>query len=279
MLPKVAYFYWGSEVMSFLRYMTFKSFRHYHPDWEMVLIKRRVPLAKEDYKWGETQDFMFAPLDDYSDRLSELNVSMECLEDSYPEIATMDLSDVHTSDILAWSILGHRGGVISDTDIVYTSTLDYERFKDLDFGIVCFKDKPKANYMPVSFMISQPNEICKDVYDKATKVVKKTVYESAGTPALIKTVKSFDDMKLKYPDLKVEKLPSKIVFPWSEEHLWRTYAGFAFEQNQFDDLNEDTIGIHWYAGAIGNQKYNRAYTEGTYKNFDSTISKAIGVCL
>ena len=174
-LPKVAYFYWGSETMSFLRYMTFYTFRAHNTDWKIVLIKRKKPLGKIDYGWAETQDFMLNELPDYSHKLDELNVTVEWLEDEYPEIAALDISDVHTSDILAWYILARKGGVVSDTDIIFTRPFDYERFKNTEFGIVCFEGWPKKDYMPVSFMISQPNII----HDRTYKASLKNVDNNA----------------------------------------------------------------------------------------------------
>ena len=142
MIHKVAYFYWGNERMSFLRYCTFKTFRYYNPDWKIILVKRKNPLEAKKYNWTETQDFMYEQSEDYSDRLDELDITVEYLEDEYPEIAALDISDVHTSDILAWYILAYKGGIVSDTDIIFTASFDYELFKSTEFGIVCFDKLP-----------------------------------------------------------------------------------------------------------------------------------------
>lgn len=261
--------------MSFLRYMTFKSFRYYHPNWNIKLIRRKTHRLIEKYRFREKQDWM-TTVKDYSHRLDDLSIEVQYLEDVCPEIASMDISDVHISDLLAWNILAKRGGVISDTDIIYTKSFDYDKFCDVDFGIVSFERRPKANYMPVSFMVGKPNEICEKIYDKARAVVNKHIYESAGTPALTKAVGNFHKMIESFPSLNIQRLPSKIVFPWAEEHPWRFYSDFAFKENLFKSLHETTIGIHWYAGA--NQQYNKIYTEDTYMDFDTTISSAIKAC-
>lgn len=276
-LPKTVYFYWGSEKMSFLRFMSFKSFRHHHPDWRMVLVRRQEPLPRKSYRWSESQDFMYRRLRDYSGRLATLDIEVEALESEYPEIAARGLSDVHTSDLLSWFILARKGGVVSDTDIIYTATFDYERFMDTEFGMVCFENLPKAGYMPVSFMISQPNEIHERIYQQALESIDDQVYESAGTPAIERAVGSFEEIVRAFPRTKVVRLPSRIVFPFSEAHPFESYRAMAFEQDL--TLHPDTIGIHWYAGAPGHQKINRAYRERSYEKFHCTVSRAIQVAL
>jgi hypothetical protein len=241
----------------------------------MVLVKRKKPLGKVKYDWAETQDFMFDDLKDYSLELNNLNIELEWLEDEYPEIAALDISDVHTSDILAWYILARKGGVVSDTDIIYTSSFDYERFKNTEFGIVCFKGWPKPDYMPVSFMISQPNPIHEKIYQASLKNVDKNVYESAGTICIEKSVGSFRNIEKQYPEIDVDRLPSQIVFPFSEARPWSEYSKLAFSYNAYPHLHKDAIGIHWYAGAPGHQEINVAYADGDYRKFNNTVTSAI----
>ncbi len=283
MMPKSIYFYWGNETMSFLRYMTFKSFRFYHPDWEITLVKRRVMLKNKGkgLKWSQNQDFTKKFKNDYSDKLGELNIKLEWLEDSYPEVAAIKgISDVHTSDILAWYILAHKGGVVSDTDILYVAPIDYEKFKDIDFGVVNFQGQPKPTYMPVSFMLGQPNKAWKKIYDVSRKVVKSNVYESAGTPALKKAVgRKFEDIVKNFPAVNVQRLPSQIVFPFADKYNGSQFMNLNFKQDKFDSFSKDVVGIHWYAGRKGVQQFNKQYDIDTYAKYKSTISRAIGACM
>lgn len=274
-LPKRAYFYWGNEAMSFLRYMTFYTFRAHNPDWEMILVKRKQPLGKVKYDWAETQDFMLDELQDFSHGLDRLDIKIEYLEEEYPEIAVLDISDVHTSDILAWYILARKGGIVADTDIIFTRPFNYDRFKHTEFGIVCFEGWPKPNYMPVSFMISQPNRIHEKIYQASLKNVDKDVYESAGTICIEKSVGTFKNICWDHQDVCIKRLPDKIVFPFAKDYEWGYYSGLAFHQNNYPTLHEDCIGIHWYAGAPGHQEINRFYADGNYRKVDNTVSSAM----
>lgn len=56
-IPKIASFFWGGGPLSWLRYMTFWSFRKLHPDWEMRLYLRPVAHNQATWHTGEPQDF------------------------------------------------------------------------------------------------------------------------------------------------------------------------------------------------------------------------------
>lgn len=277
-IPNKAYFYWGGGPLSFLRYMTLYSFLFYNPDCKAILIKRKNPLGGVDYGWEESQDFMAEGIRDYSDRLVELPLTIEYLEDEYSEIAALDISDVHTSDILAWYIMARKGGMISDMDILYVKKFDWDKYGDAEFGMVSFESWPKPNYMPVSFMIGQPNEIYEEIYQASLRLVDKTIYQSAGTSVIEKTLGDFEDIKRKFTDILVTKLPDKIVFPFAKDYEWGYYPSLMFSANRYGDLSKDTIGIHWYAGHPVSQKCNLIYNHENYSDFNNTISSAIGAC-
>lgn len=279
MLPKDIYFYWGNDKMTYLRYMTFLSFRFYNPDWNMYLIMRRNKnqsnAHKKDLGWWEYQDFMSDDgTEDYNKKIRGLNINILYLEDEHPEIAAMNITDIHVSDILAWKILSYKGGIVCDTDIIFTKEFPYEKYKDVEFGAVCFSKWPKDNYMPVSFMIGQPNEIFRKIYNHAIKVVDRKIYESAGTPAVENSVGKFSAIAKHFPKINVVKLPSKIVFPFSEDVHFKDIKRLTFESRE--KLPNETIGIHWYAG--GSQDINKQINGSNFKNY-GTVGEAIGMII
>ena len=48
-----------------------------------------------------------------------------------------------------------------------------------------------------------------------------------------------------------------------------------FREDDFEESNKYSIGIHWYGGSPISQEANNILTEKNYKDFDTTISKAI----
>lgn len=41
-IPKIAYFYWGTEIFPWVRYLTLETFKKHHPDWDMRLYVKPV---------------------------------------------------------------------------------------------------------------------------------------------------------------------------------------------------------------------------------------------
>lgn len=280
MIPKNIYFYWGNEKMSFLRYMTFYSFCKYNPDWNVTLIKRKNNSIKKDFGWSEKQDFNNFTGTDYIQYIDELEINIEYLEDEYPEIAKATNSDVHISDLLGWYILGTKGGVIADTDILFFNKLLYDGFKEFDVGLITFKGNPLKNYIPVSFMIGSGNEFFKRIYDHAIKNFDEKIYESAGTQVIKAVYNDIDNFQKEFPDLKFINVPGLLIFPFSESHYkYNDFFELMYKINAHHLINEHCLGIHWYAGNPISQQYNNKVTEVNYNRIDNTMSKLIGKVL
>jgi len=271
-LPRNIYFFWGNEKISFMRYMTFYSCRKLNPSWNIILIKRKKPIS--DKEWNREHKFIPFIGKDYSKELEQLNLKIEYLEEQYPRIAELNLSNVHTSDLLGWYILGYKGGIVADTDILFIKPIPY---KDADIGLISFKDKPLKDYTPVSIMMGKPNDFFKKMYISARKKIldKDIKYESLGSPLIKEIFGSFENIKEKFKELNVQKLPSKFVFPFSEEYSHKDYARLTFGECNLNKLDKDCIGIHWYGGIPYTQVYDNLITHRNFNKFRNTISEAI----
>jgi len=75
----------------------------------------------------------------------------------------------------------------SDVDILYIKSVDklYEDYIENNgtVGLISFIIFPKANYIPVSFMMGGPSPFFRDTYKSAVKHYNPKVYECAGTHA------------------------------------------------------------------------------------------------
>lgn len=265
-LPKNIYFYWGAEKLSFLRAMSMLSFKKLNPDWRVVLVKseREGRGFRNDADYGGK---------DYFPLLKNV-LQIESLEEEYPEVAILDVSEVHKNDILKWCILSTRGGIASDTDILFFRPIDYESIKDTDIGLVSFEGNPKGGYIPVSFVLGQPNEFFKNLYGRAKEEVGDG-YECVGTDLIEKLYGDFKNIERKFGGLRVRRLPSHIVFPFSEtDTIWVDYFPLMFERTV--GLPVDSIGVHWYAGTPFSRAYNFAINDENHGTFDNTICRIVG---
>ena len=228
---------------------------------EVTLILRKNPIEWDDL-WTEKQDFIEYKNIDYSDYVKKLNLKIEYLEKEYPEIAKLNAPDIHTSDLLAWYILGNKGGTVSDMDILFFKPVPKIEH---DIGLVKFKRYPMANYIPVSFMQGRPCSFFRNVFYTALECYDPKVYESCGSVVLEK-YKGYLGI-----GSSSRQLPSRIVFPFAEDHEWKHYRKMMFEDDV--PLPEECIGIHWYAGA--NQDYNNLITNHNFKQMNCTITNVI----
>ncbi len=267
-LPKNIYFYWGNKTMSFLRFMSLYSFKKFNPDWKVTLIKRKNQKIPKDHGWEERSDSLYFKGEDCSDLIHNLDIDIKYLEGEYPEIAKLDLEENHISDLLLFKILGEEGGIVSDTDILYYKQIDYKKIKDIDVGIISFKDYPGKAYIPLSFMLGKPNKFFKQMYDKLKKKMNVEIWDNS--PSLMD---SFKQIKNKFKDLNIIRLPSHLVFPFSEEEEPNACLRLMFEKEA--QIPKDSIGTHWYGANPNSQRFNNKLTKDNYKNSDNTICKII----
>lgn len=114
-IPKIFTGFWGTEEFPFIRWLTLKTFRQYHPDWKMILYK--MPILQNygtDYKGIG-----------YWDRLDELNI----------EVRTMDIEErlgikfplpyiTIYADVMRYIALGDHGGFYIDLDNLFFRSLE-----------------------------------------------------------------------------------------------------------------------------------------------------------
>ena len=100
-VPKLAHFYWGSDKMSFLRYMTIKSFKKYNPSWSVCLY---VPKELSNgATWSDQShrcDFSdYSSEKDYFEEVKKLPIKI--VEVDFAKIfGDKAMSEVHRSDYI-----------------------------------------------------------------------------------------------------------------------------------------------------------------------------------
>ena len=279
MIPKTIYFYWDEGKMSYMRWLSVYSFRLFHPDWEINVIKRRTHNI-DTTKYTEAQDKYTFNGKDFFDTLSILNVNIIDLEDMLPELAEFQLPPQMTSDILSWYILAYKGGVVSDMDIIYYKPIEYRKYKDIDAGLICFSGNPKPNYVPVSFMIGNHQEIFAPIFRYCMENYDRNIYESCGTNAFNAVYGSFNGLLETFSEVifankyKIVQLPSQLVFPFSERsEPWDWYFPMMYQTRM--KIPETSIGMHWYAGHPMSQKINTQFDILQHTLSDSTFFRMV----
>lgn len=262
MLPKVISFFWESQKLSWLRYLTVFSFRKYNPDWKINIYFSSNSSYEKYWKSLEQQDFISYQGKDYLDKLLELDVNIK--EYSLP--FNIKITPSQKSNFFKWNLLATTGGFYSDFDILYVNSLDnlYQKVKDFDGGITFYN-----NYFSIGFMFSSgKSPMFEDIYKNCSKNFKIISYQGAGVEILKLMKLDWSTISKKYSN--IYNIPFHYFYEYNS-----TMVNKIYEENSNYILNKDAIGLHWYAGHPKSQEMNNKLNETNYKNFNSLITRTI----
>lgn len=291
-IPKEAHFYWGSNNMSFLRYLSLYSFKKLNPDWS---IKLYVPkTVNNTLFWRDTihkcdlSDYNGNT--DYTDKISTLPIQV--IEVDFSKMFKgKEISEVHKSDFLRWYLLYHKGGVWCDMDILFTKSMtemsiNKKENKNLD----CSINMSDQHAVRIGLMLSSKckNPFFGQIMREAKNILMenndKLLYQSIGSDLvnnIIRTSPTINNsptkMKMSYTtlngynwDLQVDNFPSHEFYFHDHTKIHKI-----FNENCFFESDKYSIGIHWYGGSPISQEANNILSKENYSSFDTTISKAI----
>jgi len=266
-IPKVLHLYWGGQNLSYLRYLTVVSFRQQNPDWKIKIHRPFFPYDGE-ITWGDLPHSQkgLATAGEYA--------YIEKLEDSYVEFVGHDfekygfhnnIPETYKADYLRYLLLSTEGGVWSDFDILYfrsmnSVALNKRENGNVDTGICIFED----GLVPIGFLFSCPGN---PVYAKLEILAKQRLnlkkYQSIGADLFF------------LPEMRLNKFPINVG-------LISKDTVYALDWSRTKDifinnvpLEQDTIGIHWYAGDLIAQQFNDRITPDNVAYGNSTLSNTI----
>jgi len=281
-IPKIAHFYWGSDKMSFLRYLTIYSFIKFNPDWEVRLYIPKTVSSNVFWRTSGDDDHHRCDQLDYTsdeDYFTSLPSTIKIIKTDFSSsFIGSDAPEAHKSDLLGWQILSTSGGFWCDMDILFFKGLHEIIFKSFDYDtLVCYDHRhtylgqPSA---PIGFFFSCPNNILfKKILNKAKLIYNKNRYQSIGTYAIATTFKSVNHCMCKCPELTIGNLDYNLVYRYDYLHL-----DDLFLYDNFKALlsSDDSIGCHWYGGDPQSLEYNNKINIDNYKTLpDSTITQII----
>ena len=241
--------------MSYLRYLTFKSLRHFHPNSEITLYIS-TKSSYGDYKWvREKLEFENTKLfkDDYTGDLKKIGVNI-IHEELFPNFAPN-----YQSDLFRWWVLKERGGFYLDTDQIITKS--WEKLPlDKDFIYCSYVHPMHGLYCPVGVLGSCKNgEAVTKVQNNIMKFYNANDYNSIGPNMFIKMT----------PQLNMKKsfnAPMHYFYPTGLSDLcWKIFSGT-------QKIVDSNYAVHWFGGHPNSQKFNAQYTEDFAKTSNDSIS-------
>jgi len=256
----LAFGLWHSGVkLSYLRYLTFKTLRFYHPDSKIQLFVGDK-ANNNNHKWGaEKQDFE-KPEDikvDYLEKLKDLNVEVKHV-DWFSQYASN-----YQSDIFRWWYLKNYGSFYLDTDQIILKS-----FKDLpldyDFIYSSFTVGSCGVYAPVGVLGSVKNAgIVNFIFGNIIRFIDGNNYNSAG-PFMMRDILRIHNWKD-----KMFNAPSSYFYPIPDSCMvGKIYDGSL-------KLTNESFALHLFLGHPISQVFNKIYTEEMAKTSNDTISKTL----
>ncbi len=275
-IPKRMSLFWTGARMSWMRYMTLASFRRWHPDWEMVLYWMEEEAGSKTWKSSETQDVQVYQGPDYSDRLSDLNLSIVPWTPSQPALAA-----AHACDLCQWSVLAEYGGWYSDMDVLWVGSLPAERVKSAS-AVVCLSD----GYMAIGLMGASPgNPLFRNIQETAVLNYTPRKYQSTGAEAIYRLAGiwpswgsfnqpgrlALDRLRERY-FIEIAELAQETIYPFTYRQTDRIFS-------EAHDLPPGCCGIHWFGGNNLSQQWNCRLTHENYGDYDNTYTRCARRCL
>jgi len=244
--------WWSGSKLSYLRYLTFKTLRHFHPHSRIQLFIGNK-FKTEGHNWNrEQQEFESDNRIkvDYIDKLKDLDVEIKRV-DFFPTFAPN-----YQSDFFRWWYLKTFGGFYLDTDQIVLKSFDTLPLKDHKI-IYC----SYGNYSPVGIIGATKDS---KTVDYITKMLPKHYnpndYNSLG-PWMFRSVLQTFKTDEGY------NAPAKYFYPIPfSDHIPKVYSG------EFE-IPHLSYALHWFGGLEASQGFNKRYTEEFDKKSDDTISR------
>lgn len=249
--------FWAGANLSYLRYLTFKSLRHFHPDSEIHLCVSDG-YDKNVHKWGdEKQDFESSNQGiDYLGRLPDLGVTIEHVD----YVLSQKLCPILQADIFRWVWMRDNGGFYLDTDQIITKSFSSLPLDGMEFICSRYVECQCGDYCPVGVLgMEKGSPISEEAIQMVMKSYRHNNYNSSG-PFMMRSL--LDSVNLS----RSFNAPSYCFYPVdSSSKVDQIYSG------KFS-LPDSAYAVHWFGGHPLSQKFNREYTEDFAKKSNDSIS-------
>lgn len=258
-IPRILHCYWGGDKLSYLRYLTIVTFKHYNPDWKIILYQPTVPVM--DKSWI-TAELKYADTwDDYGDKVR--NTVTEVRDIDFSSI-NAGMSEVHRSDYLRWQLLSTIGGLWADMDILFFRPVDNLLINTPENGdketVVCINHYGHS----IGFMMgSENNSNFAKLAQESLKLYNSNKYQCMGSELFNRFFPTIESINGGI------NLGMEAVY-----HYNFSQTKSIFGNTPSPDYIPHAIGVHWYGGSALAGKF-LTDTNGGINHNNSLISRLI----
>jgi len=257
MIPLQFGLFWCGGSISYLRYLTFKSLRHYHPEANIELyISKRS--NNKIHNWGvEKQDFEGIIEKDYTNDIRDIGVKI--IEIDY--FSDPNYCPIYQADLFRFWWLYHKGGFYMDTDQLVLKSLS-ELSLDKDFIYSQFANKDRTRYAPTGILGCSKNNIdAQTMMGLVPQGYASNNYNSSG-PFVFEYALSKNIFKT-----SLLNVPSSYFYPIDcSSDIYQVYQGNYV-------IPKESLCLHWYGGHPLSQAFNKTYNRDVAMQGNDSISK------
>ncbi len=267
-IPKIVHFYWATDTLPWIRYLSLKTFRQLNPDWEMILWKKEVLTRVDD---PAISDGSCPPKPegyvDWWPEVEKLGVKISILD--VEKQFNFDMSyykdcsvkDVHFSDFAYMGLLYEYGGLWVNMDMLFYKPIEqgvYNIPENNNFEVMGLQGvfnnfilaKHKANFM-------------KDLFNLSVSVNHDEVQRNFSATGPITWEQNKNSSSYRHTLLE---LPLSITeYKWDDTEYYR--------KGEIGEFPNEVVAIHWHGGGHWNTHVN--LTPENYKEDQSLIAKLV----
>jgi len=277
-LPKIAHFYWHGSMLSWLRYLTLKTFQLHNPDWELRFYYPKVEHTGEANWEAHSKERRGVTGKNYLNEIKKIP-NTKCIELDFSD-SFGDIPDVFRSDLLRLKLLGQDGGLWLDMDIITFDSINNSIFnipenKNIDtvlsFSLI-------KNHYSIGYMLSSKNnEFFNYLFEMGIKKEdpKDFLFKKYGDRQRYGVIHwdtyfpHIDDINKRFPNLNIYNFEFKVCYPI----LYNNMNDIL--NNNVTISDEEYTALHYYAGHPDTRFWENILTPNNYNDFDNTLCACI----
>ena len=250
--------WWSGAKLSYLRYLTFKSLRHFHPHSRIQLFTNKKFNKKGNAGITDLEFLTNSTQLDYMPKLKELGV--EIVDTNFgPKLFCYQQADMYR-----WIYLRDQGGIYLDPDQIILKSFKSLPLDKYDFMYSSYNVNsiyaPSGKFSPIGVLGGNNKaKIIQYVLSNILNYSKEGNYDALG-------VLMMDDVIKKLDMSSYFNAPSHYFYPAPiGDYMNEIYSGAM-------KLGGESYSTHWFGGTTPSQDFNRKYTEEFSKVSKDSIS-------
>ncbi len=265
-IPKILHEYWGGSKLSYLRYLTVKTFIDKNPDWEIRFYYPTHPTIGKT--WLTHENKLAQPETDFTQKLMELPITKTPIDFTTLGYSN-EMSEVHKSDIIRLHLLSTVGGLWSDMDIFYFKPMSWFYLNDISNNHIetfyCNRDYGHS----IGFLMATPgNRFFEKLYESSKHSYSPYHYQTFGADLYNAHFRN---------EGSVEQI-TPFAINISMDVVYSHRAGETedlLNPNKSPNFTHKSLGIHWFGGDLAWKNFLIDTDGGQYNVPDCIIGNLL----